>query len=792
MKFIPGPSASLSASSTSVVPSVVLALLASTTPISQSHGYINTPASRGYLCHTKLNTDCGAIQWEPQGLEGPSGFPDQGPPDGHIVSAGNSKWGELDEQSAARWSKVDMVNTQGIPMEIKWTFTANHRTWNWRYYITKRGWDRDQPLARVTFETAEPFCVVDGKNEQPPMAMTHSCHVPERHGYHLILAVWEIGDTANSFHNILDLSFPTDPAPPILTTPKPTVTSTTPVPVTSPPSPPVATTPATPTLVTSTPAPPGPVDDKKVIGYFEQWGIYARNYKVKDIDYSGSAAKMTHINYAFGNVRNNRCEVGVTMSNDGHGAGGDAWADYGKAFQAGESVDGTSDTWDQPLRGNWNQLKQLKAKYPHLKMLISLGGWTWSRGFASAARPENREAFVASCVDVYIHGNLPVIDNAGGDGVLAGVFDGIDVDWEYPNACGLSCGTAAEREDFTALLAEFKKQLDAVRPGLLLTIASGAGVDKIDSTDPAQYHKSLDFINVMTYDFHGAWGAQTNHHSALYASKKGPSAGVAAQYNTNDALQHFINQGVPASKLNIGIGFYGRGWTNVPNGGTNGLYQSGKPAPGTYESGIDDYHVLQKLNCPIYTDTEAMATWMYDGNTFWSLDTPENIRVKMEYANKLGLGGAFIWALSGDDHQKGTLITAVSDGLAHHTNPPTPALPTPSSTISAPTTPPAPSDLVLRNGQCTFKGDYWQKYLQDEFVGQDLLCEDLSRFFRLPSHYCRINKLDGPRVDYQLVADESTSQDDVQHLRNELKYTIAFNREAPPSFTSLFLIVSCL
>ncbi len=114
-------------------------------------------------------------------------------------------------------------------------------------------------------------------------------------------------------------------------------------------------------------------------------------------------------------------------------------------------------------------------------MLISLGGWTWSRGFSSAARAENRQAFVASCIDAYIRGNLPVTDGAGGNAAAAGVFDGIDIDWEYPVACGIACGTPEDRQNFTALLAEFRRQLDQVRPGLLLTVAVGAGIDKIPS-----------------------------------------------------------------------------------------------------------------------------------------------------------------------------------------------------------------------------------------------------------------------------------------------------------------------
>jgi chitinase len=402
--------------------------------------------------------------------------------------------------------------------------------------------------------------------------------------------------------------------------------------------------------------------NKRVIGYFAQWGIYARNYRVKNIDTSGSASKITHINYAFGNVRNNRCQVGVTIpTNEATGEGGDAFADYTKAFQAGESVSGAADTWDQPLRGNWNQLKQLKAKYPNLKVLISLGGWTWSRGFASAARPENRVAFVSSCIDAYIRGNLPVTDGAGGAGAAAGVFDGIDLDWEYPSACGLTCGTPEESANFTALLAEFRSQLNAVRPGLLLTIAAGAGVDKVRVTDPAAYSQYLDYINVMTYDFHGTWDSRTNHHSPLFDSPNDPRTGDQKLYNSNDAMEAFLSRGVPASKLNLGIGFYGRGWTGVPNV-NNGLYQTGSAAPGTYEAGNEDYKVLKDRPGTIFTDASARATWKYDGNTFWSYDTPAMITEKMNYVKAQNLGGAFFWEFSGDD-ANGTLAKTIGNGL---------------------------------------------------------------------------------------------------------------------------------
>jgi chitinase len=405
-----------------------------------------------------------------------------------------------------------------------------------------------------------------------------------------------------------------------------------------------------------------PASTSNVIGYFTQWGIYGRNYQVRNIDTSGSAARLTHINYAFGNVRNNKCEAGVIQPSDPNtGAGGDAYADYGKAFSAADSVSGIADRWDQPLRGNWNQLRQLKAKYPHIKVLISLGGWTWSRGFATAAQPENRQAFVASCIDTYIKGNLPVRDYSGGVGAAAGVFDGIDVDWEYPASCGLACGTPADTENFTALLAEFRRQLNAVRPGLLLTIAAGAGVDKIRATRPGQYHAYLDYINVMTYDFHGGWESTTNFHSPLYAAAGDPSGGDARRYNTHDAIQAFLATGVPARKLNLGIGFYGRGWTGVGNA-NNGLYRSGYAAPGTYEAGIEDYKVLKTLGYPGFDDTAAGAHWIYNGSTFWSFDDPANIRRKMNYVKSQGLGGAFSWEFSGDD-ANGSLTKALADGL---------------------------------------------------------------------------------------------------------------------------------
>ena len=187
----------------------VLALLASGSAL--AHGYISQPESRNYLCKTGGNSQCGGVQWEPQSVEGPSGFPQSGPQDGQIASAGSPRWSELNIQTSDRWTKREV---QPGPFAISWTFTANHVTRNWRYYLTKQDWNPNQPLTRASFDLT-PFCVIDGNMVQPPKQVTHNCILPERTGYQVILGVWEVGDTSNSFYNIIDAKFKDGSQPPL-------------------------------------------------------------------------------------------------------------------------------------------------------------------------------------------------------------------------------------------------------------------------------------------------------------------------------------------------------------------------------------------------------------------------------------------------------------------------------------------------------------------------------------------------------------------------------------------------
>ena len=381
--------------------------------------------------------------------------------------------------------------------------------------------------------------------------------------------------------------------------------------------------------------------------YFYNGDGRTRGYYPKDIATSGAAARITHLVYAFGNPTVNGCALS------------DPEADYQKAFDAPNSVDGRADSADpHALRGNLGQLMKLKAAYPQLKVLISLGGWTLSSHFSEAARSAaSREAFVRSCVDLFIRGNL-------GNGVsAAGLFDGIDVDWEYPGACGATCAFfPADPHNFTLLLAEFRRQLDQVGKAYLLTIAAPGVRDQYSLLELKAIHPYLDYINLMAYDLHGTWEKITNHHAALYSNSAEPAD--TAGRSIDRAVNDYLASGVPAGKLVLGVPFYGRGWKGVPAAG-NGLYQKATgPATAVGDEGAAGYRNLKNLGYPGYRDPVAQAFWMYSSSDgiFWSCDDPASLKNKTRYIKSKGLAGAMSWELSNDD-STATLLSTLADGL---------------------------------------------------------------------------------------------------------------------------------
>ncbi|MCD4783404.1 MAG: carboxypeptidase regulatory-like domain-containing protein [Candidatus Eremiobacteraeota bacterium] len=408
------------------------------------------------------------------------------------------------------------------------------------------------------------------------------------------------------------------------------------------------------TMPTSTPTPP-PTGSKKIVAYFVNWGIYARDYNVVDIP----ADKITHINYAFFAIDDSTGKVKLT----------DPLADINKIFTGDEAIGFPDQTAEQSAAGeagNLGRLKQLKALHPHIKTMMTIGGWTLSYNFPNiAGTQEARQTFVSSCVEM-----MKKYD-----------FDGIDVDWEYPGA--------ADKVNCTLLMQEFRKQLDEQGQVdgkyYLLAMATPVGYDKLVNMEIDKLADSLDFINIMTYDFHGGWDSITNNQSPLYMDPNDPTSPVDREYlNIDWVVNYYLKAGIPPGKLCLGIPAYGRAWEEVPDI-DNGLFQPGPSlpnteTPGNWESGNIDYWKIQELlldtsNYTLYRDQYAKVPWVYGknltptktiGGMFITFDDPTSIATKAQYVNDKNMGGMMIWELSGDVrgiNDPRSLIDAIYTGI---------------------------------------------------------------------------------------------------------------------------------
>ncbi|MEZ7006870.1 lytic polysaccharide monooxygenase [Streptomyces sp. SCSIO 75703] len=172
------------------------------------HGYTDLPVSRQKLCQNGSVSNCGNIQWEPQSVEGPKGFPSSGPADGQLCSANNGQFAQLDRPktpNGQNWPTTKVNGGQSYT--FRWQFTAMHSTTDFKYYVTKPGWDQNRNLTRADLNLT-PFLTVPYNNQRPPATLSHSGTLPSGlSGHHVILAVWTVADTNNAFYACSDVTF---------------------------------------------------------------------------------------------------------------------------------------------------------------------------------------------------------------------------------------------------------------------------------------------------------------------------------------------------------------------------------------------------------------------------------------------------------------------------------------------------------------------------------------------------------------------------------------------------------
>lgn len=321
--------------------------------------------------------------------------------------------------------------------------------------------------------------------------------------------------------------------------------------------------------------------------------------------------QLTHINYAFVDVKNNR-----------------AWLHK----EATDTV-------------NFRHLNALKKQNSALKIMISIGGWTWSGRFSDAVLTDTaRQGFAASAVAIVKKYDL----------------DGVDIDWEYPGQAG-DTGNIFRPEDkhnYTLMFKELRRQLDSLQntngKKYLLTTAAGAFKGFVDHTDMADAQQYLDYINLMTYDFSG--GKVASHHTALYAS-----TAYEAHNNADNAVAVFEAAGVPSEKLVIGIAFYGHVSTLVK--GAKGLGDSvATSLRGAGYTAIKD-SIIKQPGFKAYRDRRAKAPYLFNAQTgtFVSYDDEWSVRKKCKYVKSKKMGGVMFWEYDSD--LKGYLLDEINKVL---------------------------------------------------------------------------------------------------------------------------------
>lgn len=394
------------------------------------------------------------------------------------------------------------------------------------------------------------------------------------------------------------------------------------------------------------------------IGYFADWNVANRGYTVQELQSSGAPEHLTRIMWAFGHISSDGlCHI----PEDGHNQ---PWELYQRRYEADESVSGEADEYEQELAGSLNQMRQLQEEYPDMGLSLSLGGWNLSTYFSEAARTEeSREAFVASCLDLWLRGDMPESDGEpqGGDGAAAGIFDGIDLDWEWPTGDGHEDNVEHPDDpaNFTLLVAEFRDQLDELSDetgdDYSLSVSLPGSASHAEGFE-GEIFDLVEFATVQGYDFTGPWEEETAHHSNLYTPDFDDDANSA-----DDAVQRYLDLGASPETLVMGVPAFGRGWQGVGDDREGRGQPVDGPVDDHYDGPTMPFDELEELDGRRFLDEDAGAYWVYDGDEWWTYDNPDVIDIKGDYVLEQGLGGLMVWNLDMDPD--GEFVASMDESL---------------------------------------------------------------------------------------------------------------------------------
>ncbi|MDD1781267.1 glycosyl hydrolase family 18 protein [Enterovibrio sp. ZSDZ35] len=422
-----------------------------------------------------------------------------------------------------------------------------------------------------------------------------------------------------------------------------------------------------------------------VVGaYFVEWGVYGRKFPVDKIP----AQNLTHIIYGFVPICGNNPSLAsgplgalnraCAGTQDYEVVIHDPWA----AIQMPHPQSGQSHS--SSYKGTYGQIMALKQRYPDLKILPSIGGWTLSDPFYEFGDKAKRDIFVAS-VKKFLQ--------------TWKFYDGVDIDWEYPGGQGANPNLgnpAIDGDTYAVLMQDLRAMLDELTAETgrtyELTSAVGVGYDKIEDVNYADAVPYMDYIFAMSYDYYGGWSNVVGHQAALYCGehmsaeqcagtgvdengdpRKGPA------YTTANGVDLLLAKGVPPEKLVIGAAMYGRGWTGVTEASmsdpTNPMTGVGNGmVAGSWEDGVIDYKdVVTKFenNPSVVTgyDAQAEAPWAWNPSNgdLVTYDNRRSVLAKGAYVRQNNFAGLFAWEIDADN---GDILNAMQDSLAGDQPPP--------------------------------------------------------------------------------------------------------------------------